>query len=47
MAVRLIEAQGVSLQERMGHADSKSTKIYTNFVKGVAWTLVPHINISI
>ncbi len=47
MAARLIEAQGVSPQERMGHSDSKSTKIYTSFGRGVAWTLVPHVNISI
>ncbi|WP_417623085.1 hypothetical protein [Parasphingorhabdus sp.] len=47
MAARLIEAQGISPQERMGHSDSKSTKIYTSFGKGIEWVQVPHIKVQI
>lgn len=47
MAARLIEAQGISPQERMGHSDSKSTKVYTSFGKGVEWVQVPHIKVQI
>ena len=47
MAARLIESQGVSPQERMGHSDSKSTKIYTSFGKEVEWIQVPHLKVLI
>tara|TARA_B100000700_G_scaffold161345_1_gene178683 strand:+ start:39571 stop:40737 length:1167 start_codon:yes stop_codon:yes gene_type:complete len=43
LSARLIEAQGVDPQKRMGHSDSKSTKVYTKHGKSLSWTQVPNI----
>ncbi|KJZ03254.1 tyrosine-type recombinase/integrase [Pseudoalteromonas piscicida] len=47
LSARLIEAQGIDPQYRMGHSSSKSTKVYTCFGKDIEWTQVPHVQISI
>lgn len=47
LSARLIKAQGIDPQTRMGHSDSKSTKVYTEFGKQIEWVQVPNLTVSL
>ncbi|MBE0379225.1 site-specific integrase [Pseudoalteromonas prydzensis] len=47
LSARLIKAQGWDPQTRMGHSDSKSTKVYTEFGKQVEWVQVPNLTMCL
>lgn len=46
LSARLIKAQGNDPQSRMGHSDSKSTKVYTEFGKETEWVQVPNLTVN-
>jgi hypothetical protein len=47
LSARLIKAQGWNPQTRMGHSDSKSTKVYTEFGKQIEWVQVPNLTVNL
>ncbi|MDK1289820.1 recombinase [Pseudoalteromonas umbrosa] len=46
LSARIIEELGHNPQHRMGHADSKSTKIYTEQGKPIEWVQVPNVVVA-
>lgn len=47
LSARLITDLGISPQDRMGHSDSKSTKVYTEHGKQTEWVQVPNLVVNL